>query len=338
MQCMVDTLQSSHTQSTSTLRDVAEFYGEITYPGLGAKPNYHLVERLRPYLQPGSRVLDAGCGTGHLLLGLALIYREREYFGVDISERSIGIARELFSHHGVPASFAVGDFNQPLPFSGTFDVIISYGTIHHNPDPPRALRNLCEYLTPTGIMCLMLYSTRSHRERLMLKELLHLLEPSDSMRRFHLYRDYLHHQTPSFLQQLLAVSPAKVLRGCKQVHQRVVQAVRLARSGGIRGPIRKLDVYNQFYRDAFDVPIEHTYDTWSIQALLDGAGLEVVEHLGITRERRDWLPSAWRDCYDRLGSWEQARVMELLNPVPASFSLIVRKQQEMKYREVAASR
>ena len=106
--------------------------------------------RLSAYFAPGSRVLDAGCGSGHsalALLGEAL--NELHYLGADIST-AVDVARQRFEERGVRGEWVQADFTR-LPFTGpTFDTILAEGTLHHTDSTRGALEALTRLLAPGG--------------------------------------------------------------------------------------------------------------------------------------------------------------------------------------------
>jgi SAM-dependent methyltransferase len=69
-----------------------------------------------------------------------------------------------------------------LHLSGKFDVVISSGVIHHLEDPQRGLLNLSSLLEADGIIVVWLYNAIGEHERLMGRELLHLMwDPSSGL-------------------------------------------------------------------------------------------------------------------------------------------------------------
>lgn len=111
-----------------------------------SRPLVDLIESL----EPGSLVLDIGCGPGRVLGVLAR--RGLKCIGLDRSRVSIGLAARRFGSPGV-----VGD-NLRLPFvDGCADVVISDGVIHHTDDPRAALSENCRVLKPWGRMYLAVY-------------------------------------------------------------------------------------------------------------------------------------------------------------------------------------
>jgi SAM-dependent methyltransferase len=99
-------------------------------------------------LQPGMRVLDAGCGSGEALgwLGAAL-GPQGLAVGCDLAAAHAGIARR----HGVVLQ---ADLLQPPLRAGSFDVIWAVNTINHVREPVAALARLAPLLRAGGRLVL----------------------------------------------------------------------------------------------------------------------------------------------------------------------------------------
>lgn len=100
--------------------------------------------------------LDAGCGSG--VCSLALAERAEKVIGFDLSPDSlsvgIGLADGLGKHN---ITFQQGTLLE-LPFDdATFDLVWSWGVIHHTVDPVGALDELVRVLKPGGLLVLAVY-------------------------------------------------------------------------------------------------------------------------------------------------------------------------------------
>jgi SAM-dependent methyltransferase len=98
-------------------------------------------ERIRTYLKPGQRLLDAGCGR----------YMK---FCKELSDvaRVVGIDLEsTFETDNQRAPFGIRGDLSSLPFgSNYFDMVISRSVVEHLEDPLRVFREFCRVLRPGG--------------------------------------------------------------------------------------------------------------------------------------------------------------------------------------------
>lgn len=98
-------------------------------------------------------ILDAGCGTGYGALILAEANPGAKIVGIDISEKSLELARQRLKHHG----FEQVEFHQlsiyELPQLGLeFDYINCDELLYLFPDPAIALQSMKSVLKPRGII------------------------------------------------------------------------------------------------------------------------------------------------------------------------------------------
>ena len=84
-----------------------------------------LVEKLE--LEPGERVLDLACGHGRLALPLA--ERGLDVTGVDLSPRSLELARAAAEGQGLQVAFVQSDMRE-IDFVGEFDAAYNLSLIH----------------------------------------------------------------------------------------------------------------------------------------------------------------------------------------------------------------
>lgn len=100
-----------------------------------------VVELLDP--KPGERILDLGCGTGHLTAKLA--HSGAEVVGLDASLEMIGQARQNF-----PAlSFIAGDAAE-MTFQSEFDAVFSNAALHWMTAAQRVIERIAQALRPGG--------------------------------------------------------------------------------------------------------------------------------------------------------------------------------------------
>ncbi len=110
-------------------------------------------KHLLPYLRPGLRVLDFGCGPGTVSVGLAKAVHPGEMHGVDMNEQTIEMARAVaLSQRQENAIYHVGDVTN-LPFEDNFfDAAYCNNVLMHVPDTHAALTEVKRTLKPGGLI------------------------------------------------------------------------------------------------------------------------------------------------------------------------------------------
>jgi len=109
----------------------------------------------------GKRVLEVGCGLGTDAVNFARA--GAHYTGIDISEESLKLARKRFETFGLKGDLLLSDAEVfPEELRGqTFDLIYSFGVIHHTPQPARAIANVRRVMGPGSEFRLMMYAKNS---------------------------------------------------------------------------------------------------------------------------------------------------------------------------------
>lgn len=123
--------------------------------------------RLEPYIPDFARfeeardkeVLEIGVGLGadHQRFAEA----GARLTGIDLTPRAIEHTRQRLRLFGLESRLSVGDAER-LPFKDdSFDVVYSWGVIHHSPDTPAAAREILRVLRPGGRFAVMVYQRYS---------------------------------------------------------------------------------------------------------------------------------------------------------------------------------
>ena len=100
-------------------------------------------------VQPNHKLLDIGCGTGHLLSKAS--QRGLETFGVDISEEAINISCQQSPNSIIKVAKA-----EELPFPDSFfDYIFCLGSLEHFLDMKKALKEMKRVAKENTCFCVM---------------------------------------------------------------------------------------------------------------------------------------------------------------------------------------
>ena len=140
---------------------------------IGTKEYFDEVEARRYSIEPHSvvfadfekwknlRVLEIGCGIGTDAVSFARA--GAIYTGIDISIESVKICQQRFDLFGLNGRIIEGNAEElDTIFKGEkFDLIYSYGVIHHAPRPERVVACLPGILTSKGEVRAMLYAKNS---------------------------------------------------------------------------------------------------------------------------------------------------------------------------------
>jgi 2-polyprenyl-6-hydroxyphenyl methylase/3-demethylubiquinone-9 3-methyltransferase len=107
----------------------------------------------------GKRFLDIGSGSGlHALAALRL--GATEVLSVDIDPDSVATTRQLLETHAPGKSSRVLErsvFDLDPKSMGQFDVVYSWGVLHHTGDMQRAIRSAAALVAPRGRLIFALY-------------------------------------------------------------------------------------------------------------------------------------------------------------------------------------
>jgi trans-aconitate methyltransferase len=122
----------------------------------------------------GWRILDAGCGTGQRLVGMASRYPRAQFVGFDLSANSLAAVATLVAQHGLEnVTLRQGNLVTDRDL-GRFDLIVSTGVLHHLEVPRLGVHALTHALEDHGLLYLWLYHSFGEFDRMLQRDLVSL--------------------------------------------------------------------------------------------------------------------------------------------------------------------
>lgn len=145
------------------------YFDAVTAKRYRAEP--HILDFAGFHLWRGRRVLEIGCGIGTDAEQFAR--HGAHYVGIDISQASLNICRQRFDVLELPGEFHLGsvtdiDFLRGL---GEFDLVYSYGVLHHFPGMRDHLIHISQILRHDGELRFMVYAKNSWKYAMIQKGL-----------------------------------------------------------------------------------------------------------------------------------------------------------------------
>jgi len=155
-----------------TKKDVSDFWneascGESLYLEHSNKEGFESHSQIRyklePYILPfadfekakNKKVLEIGVGLGadHQKFAEA----GAELTGIDLTERAVAYTKHRLKLQGLQSNLGQGDAENLSFPNNTFDVVYSWGVLHHSPDTPKAVLEVLRVLKPGGVAKVMIY-------------------------------------------------------------------------------------------------------------------------------------------------------------------------------------
>lgn len=140
---------------------------------LGTRAYFDEVEKRKYFVEPhipafadfgawkGKKVLEIGCGIGTDAVNFARA--GAQYTALELSETSMELAKKRFAVYGLSGTFYLGnaeDLRNIVPLQ-KYDLVYSFGVIHHTPRPENVVDAVKAYLSPESEFRLMMYAKNS---------------------------------------------------------------------------------------------------------------------------------------------------------------------------------
>jgi 2-polyprenyl-6-hydroxyphenyl methylase/3-demethylubiquinone-9 3-methyltransferase len=115
------------------------------------------LRKLLPDDLTGKTFLDIGCGSG--IHSLAASSLGAKVTAIDIDPASVEATRSVMASHGFPTVIPqqLSVFSLDPAIFGQFDIVYSWGVLHHTGDMWRAVSNAADLVRPGGRLVVALY-------------------------------------------------------------------------------------------------------------------------------------------------------------------------------------
>jgi ubiquinone/menaquinone biosynthesis C-methylase UbiE len=208
------------------------------------------------------RILDCGCGTGEFTCWYAA--QGNDLTAIDLSGPSLRHAQAYAKQYDLEERI---EFHQQsvleLAFpDNTFDIVYSYGVLHHTPDPYRGFLNMVRVCKPGGYVIVSVYNKFSRFRHNFRRQLINALAGDD-------------------------------------VEARLEWGKRLFPLTARKLKLRSHDDSDAVLYDQFSIPHESLHSVGEILEWFDRNGLEYTGSYGPLR-LRDYLTAANLPEYERL--------------------------------------
>lgn len=140
---------------------------------IGTKQYFDEVEQKKFFVEPhiinfsefqkwkNKKVLEIGCGIGTAAINFAR--NGADYTGIELSEQSLQLTKKRFEVYNLDGNFYYGNaenLNNILQ-NQKFDLIYSFGVIHHTPNPHKIIEQIKPYMHSNSILKIMIYAKNS---------------------------------------------------------------------------------------------------------------------------------------------------------------------------------
>ena len=141
-----------------------EYFDEVEHKKFTAEPHipaFCEFDRWR-----SKRVLEIGSGIGTMAINFARA--GADYTGVELSEASLALTQQRFDVYGLKGKLYQGnaeELTSVVPVE-LYDLVFTWGVIHHSPNPEKILQQARNYMQPGSILKVMIYAENSWKNYL----------------------------------------------------------------------------------------------------------------------------------------------------------------------------
>lgn len=149
---------SCGTHATDQSKHSVSYFEEIERFRYSVEPFIHGFAQFPKW--NGKDVLEVGVGAGTDFL--QFVRSGARAHGVDLTDEGIENVRHRLRVYGLEAADLRRCNAESLPFpEASFDLVYSWGVIHHAEDMPKVLSEICRVARPGGMVKLMVYNRAS---------------------------------------------------------------------------------------------------------------------------------------------------------------------------------
>lgn len=136
-----------------------EYWEQISSKRFFVEP--HILDLANFHSWSGKRVLEIGCGIGSD--AVEFVKNGAEYVGLDISQKSVDLAKSRFQLYGYAGDFYTIDASSKEEMNklGSFDLVYACGVLHHYPKIEDIINNVFDLLNSNGEFRFLVYSKNS---------------------------------------------------------------------------------------------------------------------------------------------------------------------------------
>ena len=150
--------ESCGTGVTSEDKFTRQYFDEIEAYRYSVEPEIFSFAQFTRY--HGKKILEVGVGAGTDFL--QWVRAGTQAYGVDLTEEAVEHVKNRLEIYGLKAEDVKVSDAENLPFpDNTFDLLYSWGVIHHSPDTIKAFEEVIRVTRPGGTIKLMIYNRRS---------------------------------------------------------------------------------------------------------------------------------------------------------------------------------